>query len=418
MSNCDDVSWKGVQALAPDLAFLAETEASILNGREQRALDAINKISNGEDRIGRVGDHGPKNLHFIVKATRLCNLRCSYCNAWREGPDQVMPFEILAKVILEAMRTPGLSSVYFVWHGGETTLLSQRYFEKALWLQEYFRVDGRLVQNAIQTNATRIDDRWAQFFRAAGFSVGVSLDISKAAHDANRVFADGTGSWDAAVAGLALLRSNEVSHGILAVLTPEVVARGAHWFLDCAVATGVRQLAILNALPRNGDGEDFAGSYLPWDAYLRFLRDLFPIWRADYAQAITIRELNSLFEIIGGSQSRLCIFAGNCMGSYLTIEPDGTVSACDKYIGLGDYVFGNIEMMSLPEILAAAAPVSAKSASIQRQTSFQQCENWMYCRGGCPHDVLLNDRFSTETGGCCGLSELIDDMKAYHQSLQ
>ena len=30
------------------------------------------------------------SLHVVMKATRLCNLRCTYCNYWREGPDQVM----------------------------------------------------------------------------------------------------------------------------------------------------------------------------------------------------------------------------------------------------------------------------------------------------------------------------------------
>ena len=27
-------------------------------------------------------------LTLIVKGTRLCNLRCSYCNDWRAGPNQ------------------------------------------------------------------------------------------------------------------------------------------------------------------------------------------------------------------------------------------------------------------------------------------------------------------------------------------
>src|ERR1044072_6234239 len=39
----------------------------------------------------------PPEIVVIMKATRLCNLRCTYCHAWKEGPDQVMPFEVLAK---------------------------------------------------------------------------------------------------------------------------------------------------------------------------------------------------------------------------------------------------------------------------------------------------------------------------------
>ena len=39
---------------------------------------------------------------------------------------------------------------------------------------------------------------------------------------------------------------------------------------------------------------------------------------------------------------RLCIFAGGCFGLYLTIEPTGEVSACDKYIDDDEYRFGHV----------------------------------------------------------------------------
>jgi uncharacterized protein len=399
--------------IAPELAFLADSELKVFNGRERPILNTLKEKYPEQTRPGATRR---QNIYFILKATRLCNLRCSYCHAWRDGPNQVMPLDVLAKTICEAMRSPDLASVCFVWHGGETTLLSPRYFEKALWLQEYFRIDGRLVQNSIQTNATLINDAWARFFRAAGFSVGVSLDLDGASHNASRVFSSGAGSWDATLAGLARLRARGVAHGILAVLTPRVVERGARWFLDCAATVGAREVAILNALPRNGEGVDFTGSYLPWAAYSAFLRDLFRTWRAEYANAVTIRELSSLFEIVRGSQSRLCIFAGNCMGKYLTVEPDGTVAACDKYIGIQEYVFGNINEMSLSEILTSSTRLAAKQETAIAHASYRQCRNWQYCRGGCPHDMLLNDRFQSAIPGCCGLSELIDDMKAHHQS--
>src|SRR5689334_14982178 len=52
---------------------------------------------------------GRKVLTVIVKATRLCNLRCTYCHSWKEGPGQVMGFPVLARTIRDALRDPSVS---------------------------------------------------------------------------------------------------------------------------------------------------------------------------------------------------------------------------------------------------------------------------------------------------------------------
>src|SRR2546427_4314675 len=64
-----------------------------------------------------------QRLCLIVKATRLCNLRCSYCTFWREGPNQVMPLVVLAKATREALSLPQVKQGDFVWHGRGATLL-------------------------------------------------------------------------------------------------------------------------------------------------------------------------------------------------------------------------------------------------------------------------------------------------------
>ena len=78
-------------------------------------------------------------ISLIVKATRLCNLRCHYCHDWRVGHDQVMPFEVMLSLIARALQEPGRHNVEFIWHGGETTLLPLSFYEKAIFLQSQFR---------------------------------------------------------------------------------------------------------------------------------------------------------------------------------------------------------------------------------------------------------------------------------------
>ena len=95
-------------------------------------------------------------LGLVLKATRLCNLRCTYCRDWREGPGQTMGFDVLARVVAAALREESHSIVDFVWHGGETTLLPLSFYRKAMFLQSRFRRPGQRIGNVIQTNGTRL----------------------------------------------------------------------------------------------------------------------------------------------------------------------------------------------------------------------------------------------------------------------
>lgn len=374
----------------------------------------------------------PASLYIILKATRLCNLRCSYCTAWREGPNQVITFEVLTDLVAQAMRLPGVKWLHIIWHGGETTLLSRKFFKQAMWLQEHFRVDARKVGHAIQTNATLIDGDWADFFKATGISVGVSLDVDAEAHDRSRVFRDGEGSYAATIAGIRVLRDHGVPHGILAVVDEQLLTRGAAHLLAAVAEQGIESIGLLNALPPNtaqpeeavalggacrdaatgatvgsGDGQP----YLAWDRYVGFLRDIFREWHARYRGVVTVLEVGSLFGIVRGGASRLCIYQGGCMGQYLTIEPDGRVSACDKYVGDPTHGFGSLADQTLQQILNdGEALVRVRADSEALLARFVDCPNHIYCRGGCPHDARLNLQHG-RTGSCCGLSGLIKDIK-------
>src|SRR5882762_2517916 len=104
------------------------------------------------------------HLQLIVKGTRLCNLRCSYCHDWSAGRDQTMPFTVMAQLMANALRDERHDKVTFIWHGGETTLLPITFYEKAVYMQSQFQRHGQLISNGIQTNGTRLTREWARFF--------------------------------------------------------------------------------------------------------------------------------------------------------------------------------------------------------------------------------------------------------------
>ena len=114
----------------------------------------------------------------------FCNLRCQYCfyNTKDQLTRRMMKDELLEKFLAQYM---GLFTgrLIFIWHGGEPLLAGLPFFKKIVDIQAKNLRDGQIIQNTIQTNATLIDNAWAEFFRAHDFRVGVSLDGDKESHD-------------------------------------------------------------------------------------------------------------------------------------------------------------------------------------------------------------------------------------------
>jgi len=191
-----------------------------------------------------------------------------------------------------------------------------------------------------------------------------------------------------------------------------VIAIGAAAFLERLDDLGVKGVALLNALPANEDGRANSDAYLDWDSFQVFLRDVFALWWRRYRSRFEIRELEALVDAVHGRAHGLCIYAGNCMGRYLTIEPDGRTSACEKYVGNSAYAFGSLHDAGIADLLAGSPRLADAVAVVDRQKAeaAERCDYFRYCQGGCPHDDLNNRRFGGTGNGCCGMRPLIDDI--------
>lgn len=352
------------------------------------------------------------SLVLVMKSTRYCNLRCHYCHFWREGPNQVMPFRILAKATKDALADKNVRMVEFVWHGGETTLLPIKYYMKALWLQQQFRQPHQTIKNAIQSNGTRLSQEWLDFFKAYGINVGISLDGPPEVHDTRRITKAGKATSQIIRKNIQKLQDVKINFGILSVIDDEIIKIGPQRFLSYFNEIGVSKIAILNAIPDNETGSQH--SYLRWEKYISFTKELFLLWYHSYREKIIIREFNSLIhnlQLGKKNQNTICIHAGNCMGKYLTIEPNGDVTACDKYIEDKDYLFGNlIKDGSLTQILKISQNLKNSVNLLKEDVIHMKSCSWQHiCNGGCPHDVRLNKAsYKTSTSNCCGLFDLIE----------
>ncbi len=156
----------------------------------------------------------------VVQLSSLCNLDCSYCYVPDRLNSKQMSREVIDRIIALTVGAPENAGkrIEFLFHAGEPL---------AVGLEPYHYFVARCAQDcaegvaygfSVQTNGTLITDRWAEFFLANDFTVGLSIDGPEEFHDARRKGWSGRGSHAKAVAGVKRLKAHGMENfGCLAV---------------------------------------------------------------------------------------------------------------------------------------------------------------------------------------------------------
>jgi uncharacterized protein len=354
-------------------------------------------------------------VHLIVKVTRWCNLRCTYCNYWREDPTP-MSFPVLARMTHAVLRDPGVQEAKFLWHGGESTLLSFDFYRKWLWLQEQFRRPDQLVRNRVQTNATTLNDRWLQFIKDYRLIVGVSLDGPPEVNDRRRVNHAGEGTAHKVRAGIARLYAAGIEPRVNMVVDQEVIDCGAERILEYFLEAGITRVGLLNVVPENtAPGDPLKNTYVPFPRFVQFMRELFALWWPHHVDRIVLREIADLVRQSVGRSPLICNFAGRCFGVVYTVEPNGDVwCACDRYVGSDrSLLYGNLLAEPLNRVEASGWYRQLVAGNEQLVDRRRDCRWFSVCHGGCPHDYKMAQQWQQGFDGrCCGLGPLLDDIAA------
>ena len=119
--------------------------------------------------------------------------------------------ENFTKQFIEAHEVP---VVTFTWQGGEPTLMGLDFFRKALELQKKYS-GGKKIENAFQTNGTRLNDDWCKFFADNNILVGISIDGEEHNHDHYRKTFSGGPTFKRVMKGIELLHKHKVEFNTL-----------------------------------------------------------------------------------------------------------------------------------------------------------------------------------------------------------
>lgn len=349
------------------LARLDDAAANVLESMGSDAARPSNVDSSIEAELSRAGLLAPDEadeeallasrfladmnqtdfLSLCIAPTMACNLRCVYCYEEHESVRMTPDVEAAILRFIERRYVRyRFSDLDVLWYGGEPMLefsLIKRLSEAMVaWCEER----GVNYRARIITNATLIDDEAAsELIRLRVVEAMPTLDGLADTHDARRVRVDGTGSFEATLAGVhALSRAG--------------IAVGANCNMDWGNEDGYRTLrdelgkericSLYASHLRNyggwcagcGEGSDAPGEgagnvhdgaprLMSRDAYAAELCNL-------YAQ--TNPSAAGVCESLVAKRS----FCRGKMASYFVIDPEGNVNRCDGLMRDPSHVMFNV----------------------------------------------------------------------------
>ncbi|MEG1513355.1 MAG: Cys-rich peptide radical SAM maturase CcpM [Clostridia bacterium] len=173
---------------------------------------------------------GQQLTQLILQVTQDCNLRCSYCvyvnecYKNRKHAKRQMSFEMAKRAIdFFIPNSSGRDQVYIGFYGGEPLLR----FGLIKDCIEYVKaiVSDKRVLFTMTTNGTLLNDVIIEYFIANDVALVVSLDGYKEAHNRNRIFSNGEGSFDIIMSKLCHIKNKYPDYfrsiSINTVVSPE-----------------------------------------------------------------------------------------------------------------------------------------------------------------------------------------------------
>jgi len=128
----------------------------------------------------------PGLITWVIKASKLCNLRCSYCYEWDDlDKKDRIDLELWRRIFLAVKDFESLRAALgrdvrslLVLHGGEPLILPVPYLRQVMALKHEILGTGKNTpQVSLQTNAFSVSDDVIEFLKETRIRVGISHDI-------------------------------------------------------------------------------------------------------------------------------------------------------------------------------------------------------------------------------------------------
>jgi len=356
----------------------------------------------------------PQISVLMKPSSGMCNMSCDYCFYSDEAHKRTqasygfMSEQTLKNIIRKTMaHAEGIIS--YAYQGGEPTLRGVDFFRKAMEYQKQYNKKGIQVHNALQTNGYALDGEWCRFFHEHHFLVGVSVDGTRAVHDAYRHDKMGNPTYDRILQAAELLDKYQVDYNILTVVNRRV-AENIREVYEAYRRHGWRYQQYIACLDPLGEVRGQNSYALKPEQYGRFLIELFDLWYEDWKRGRQpyIRQFENYVGILLGYRPESCEQCGSC-GIQYAAEADGSVYPCDFYM-LDPYRLGNFNEHRLDDIDRKRRELEFVERSIVLLSEkCRACPYYRLCRGGCQRNRDWNERLGAYENYFCSSYQMFFD---------
>ena len=329
-------------------------------------------------------------FHVMIIPTLGCPSECNYCWSSEEG-SPVMSIETVEEIV-NWLKTFRGEPVTFTFHGGEPLLAGLDFYKKAL----------PMLQNglkhlkpafALQTNLWAMTDELAELFSEYNIPIGSSLDGPEELNDFQR----GKGYYERTMKGYEIAKAHGLKVSFISTFTSYSIDYKEdifNFFLEKGLT-----LKLHPALPslRSEDPTKWSIDPEKYGELLIYLLDKY----LENMGEIEIMNIDHLCKCVLTRRGTVCTYV-DCMGDTFAVGPDGSIYPCYRFVGMPEYVMGNVHDHPTVEDLSKSSP--AKLLDEFKDYVDKECKRCSYvkfCRGGCPYNALkINEETNkAEIGG-------------------
>jgi uncharacterized protein len=350
----------------------------------------------------------------VVQPTPFCNINCSYCYLPQRNVTTVMTQDTIVTLFSKLFSSGWMQPhVTIIWHAGEPLVVPVAFYQTAFEAIESLRPGAIEIRHSVQTNGMLITPAWCDLFKTWNVGVGVSIDGPKHLHDAHRVTRSGRGTFDRAIEGVRILRSENVPFHVISVLSAGALDSPQE-MLDFYLAEGIEDVCF-NV--EESEGDHVSGLFAANDVRSRFRRFLGEFWTLSRRceRIRFVREIDGMlprvFRPDGSALSNVQVepFAMlniDCLGNVSSFSPELLGLKNDQY---ADFIIGNVLTDTLDQMRGSAAMVAmTRDIAAGVEHCRGSCEYFSVCGGGAPVNKLAeNGSFRSTRTSFCELTQMV-----------
>lgn len=355
----------------------------------------------------------PQRVQFVVKLTKLCNLRCKYCYEYPYLDDpakmELGDIEKMLHHISEGLSDHDVKECEFILHGGEPLLLPADYYRAIYALQtELLGKAGIRFYNVVQSNLTNLKAEHIQLIKDDVISsIGVSVDL----FGDERVNVAGKNMDEKTLQNMDRLSAEGIGVGGISVLSKKTAPHIKSMFSFFDRTNICWRILPIDLVGYEGQHDH---NVLSADDICTVFKTLFEEWLQS-ENAIKLEPLHEYMDaaIASLNHSRIHRFDKETDDSLFIVNTNGDVySEADAYEAC--YSYGNIFTDTFQHLLSSPARRRAiDRANLITASTCDHCVHYGYCNGFRMAETTTEKLYWDKDGNisCAVIKPMIDYIK-------